>query len=457
MPRSESPIVVPQKKVCLQKAEVLVLRAHLEDWKSVKGKERSRVLLAIYKEASLQAPTKEKALLKARRKIYKQWLQNQSRRRGAAKPLIKYGCHWTARQVLIHTHKASIRQEMGEMAGSEGMITRWLKAAKTVINRLSAEEREEAEAMAEKWNNEAVAESKGADMIEHFATEMFKKAGMRVCILSGWKDSQGKLMLGGDCSHDFNEQFGDGESFIKTRDWDGIIMPEWVEYVGEQFDGEDDGEPQMVKSKKRVAKKLVELDEDADGWPILPDTTGWKQAEQQHMIWSFLMKLYRMCSGEENLKAAVPWGDVIHDPWAFFDGAHWPAGVQLKEPSKMDKADATTVLDFWFDRQKNNMQPAFSFKAWKDSDGEMQEADLWPPSAHRANATKQSTGKGKGKANPKANRRCVAEDNNSEDELNGDLGEDGWRAQDFATPKGRLADQEEAGCRFTPGYQTSCR
>jgi hypothetical protein len=70
MPRSESPIVVPQKKVCLQKAEVLVLRAHLEDWKSVKGKERSRVLLAIYKEVSLQAPTKEKALLKARRKVF---------------------------------------------------------------------------------------------------------------------------------------------------------------------------------------------------------------------------------------------------------------------------------------------------------------------------------------------------------------------------------------------------
>ncbi|KAG1787300.1 uncharacterized protein HD556DRAFT_1312891 [Suillus plorans] len=397
MPRSESPIVVPQKKVCLQKAEVLVLRAHLEDWKSVKGKERLRVLLAIYKEASLQAPTKEKALLKARRKIYKQWLQNQSRRRGAAKPLIKYGRHWTA------------RQETGEMAGSKGMITKWPKAAKTVINCLSAEEREEAEAKAEKWNNEAAPPD--------IQTE---KAGMRVCILSAWKDSQGKLMLGGDCSHDFNEQFGDGESFIKTRDWDGIIMPEWVEYAGEQF-----GEPQVVKSKKRVAKKLVELDEDTDGWPILPDTTGWKRAEQQHMIWSFLMKLYRMCSGKENLKAAVPWGNVIHDPWAFFDGAHWPAGVQLKEPSKMDKADATTVLDFWFDRQKNDMQPAFSFKAWKDSDGEMQEADLCPPSAHHANATKQSTGKGKGKANPKANRRRVAEDSNSEDELDSDLGEDG--------------------------------
>ncbi|KAG1840340.1 hypothetical protein F4604DRAFT_1690822 [Suillus subluteus] len=158
MARSQSPIVVlQQNKVPLDKAEVTVLRAHLEDWKSVKGKERARVLIAIHKEASLQALTKDKAILKVRKK-------------------------------------------------------------------LSAEEKEEAQAMADKWNNEAappevqahVAETKGADMIEHFTTEMFKKAGMRIFVLSAWKDGKGKLMLGG---HDFNEQFANGESFIKTRDW----------------------------------------------------------------------------------------------------------------------------------------------------------------------------------------------------------------------------------------------
>ncbi|KAG1859501.1 hypothetical protein C8R48DRAFT_774840 [Suillus tomentosus] len=90
----------------------------------------------------------------------------------------------------------------------------------------------------------------------------------------------------------------------------------------------------------------------------------------------------------------------------------------------MDKADATTVLDFWFDCQKNAMQPVFSFKAWKDSDGEMQEAEVCPPTAHRGNATKQSKGKGKGKANPKANRCRVVEDSNSEDELESDLEDD---------------------------------
>ncbi|KAG1852097.1 hypothetical protein DFJ58DRAFT_841960 [Suillus subalutaceus] len=360
MARSQSPIVVlQQNKVPLDKAEVTVLRVHLEDWKSVKGKERAR-----------------------------EWLQNHSHQKPSSKPLIKYGRTWTARKVLIHTHKALIQEETGEMAGSGEMISKWPKAAKTVINQLSAEEKEEAQAMADKWNNEAappevqahVAKTKGADMIEHFATEMFKKAGMRVFVLSTWKDGKGKLMLGG---HDFNEQFANSESFMKTRDWEGVFMPEWQEYVGEQFDAEDGEEPQMVKSKKRVPRKLIKLEEDANGWPILPDTKGWKCADQHHMIRSFLTTLYRMCGGKDNIKALVPWGDVIHSQSAFFQSTQWPTGVQFKEPSKMDKADATAVLDFWFDRQQHNIRPAFSFKAWKDADSEMHVAAVSPSATRR--------------------------------------------------------------------------
>ncbi|KAG1839868.1 hypothetical protein C8R48DRAFT_679736 [Suillus tomentosus] len=432
MPRTQSPIVLSQqKKVHLDRAEVVVLRDHLEDWKSVKGKERSRVLVAIYKEASLQAPTKDRAILKARKKIYKQWLQNQSRRKKDPKPLIKYGKRWTARKVLIQTHKQLIREETGEMAGSEEMISKWPRAAKVVIDGLLAEEREQAVATAEKWNNQAappdvqaeLAESKGAEMIEHFATEMFKQAGMRVCVLSAWNNSKGKLMLGG---HDFNEQFGNGESFIKTRDWDGIFMPEWGEYAGEQFglDAEDGEEPQMVKSKKRQPRKLIELEEDANDWPMLPDTTGWNCAEQQHMIRSFLTKLYRMCGGEDTAKSAVPWGDVSQDPSAFFDGTNWPAGVQFKEPSKMDISDASALLSFWWGRQEQNIQPAFFFTAWRDSDGEICEAVVYPApkdaamNGHRTQPTQQ---KGKYKGNAVQSRRTI-KDSSSEDELYGDDG-----------------------------------
>ncbi|KIK33028.1 hypothetical protein CY34DRAFT_18647 [Suillus luteus UH-Slu-Lm8-n1] len=91
MPQSESPMSVPQQtKLPLIKAEIAVLQAHLEDWRSVKGKQRHLVLKAVHKETSLQAPTRDKTLLKARKKTYKEWLYNQCRRK-ASKPLVKYG------------------------------------------------------------------------------------------------------------------------------------------------------------------------------------------------------------------------------------------------------------------------------------------------------------------------------------------------------------------------------
>ncbi|KIK31909.1 hypothetical protein CY34DRAFT_19454 [Suillus luteus UH-Slu-Lm8-n1] len=38
----------------------------------------------------------------------------------------------------------------------------------------------------------------------------------------------------------------------------------------------------------------------------------------------------------------------------------------------MDKAGATALLDFWYDRQQKKLRPIFCFKAWKDTDGEME-------------------------------------------------------------------------------------
>lgn len=90
------------------------------------------------------------------------------------------------------------------MPVSEAMIAKWPEATKTVLASLSTEEKAEANVLADKWNNEAappevqdnLSETKGADMIEHFATEMFKQARMRVFVMLAWQDSKGKLMLG---------------------------------------------------------------------------------------------------------------------------------------------------------------------------------------------------------------------------------------------------------------------
>ncbi|KAG1751889.1 hypothetical protein EDB19DRAFT_1824763 [Suillus lakei] len=335
--------------------------AHLEDWRTVKGKQRNHILKAIHKEACLQAPTWDKALLKARKKTYKEWLYSQCHRK-APKPLIKYNKKWKAHRVLIEQNKARILEETREMPGSEPMIVKWPEATKTVLTGLSAEEKEEANVLADQWNNEAappkvqanLTETKGADMIEHFTTEMFKQARMRVFVMSAWRDSRGKLMLG---AHDHNDQFGGANSFMKTRNWDEIFMPEWWQYAGEQFGVQDDDVPQVVTSKKRMPRKLLDLEEDGHGLLILPETMGLKRSEQQHVIRLFLTQHYRMCMGTENVKAVVPWGDLIKNQSDFFEGTYWPADVKAVEPSKIDKASATALLDFWYDRQKRSFIP----------------------------------------------------------------------------------------------------
>jgi hypothetical protein len=35
-------------------------------------------------------------------------------------------------------------------------------------------------------------------------------------------------------SHDYNDELGNGESFVKTYDWQAIL-PEWESYVTKQF------------------------------------------------------------------------------------------------------------------------------------------------------------------------------------------------------------------------------
>ncbi|KAG1845823.1 hypothetical protein F4604DRAFT_1936734 [Suillus subluteus] len=349
MAQSESPVIVPQQtKLSLIKAEITVLKAHLED----------------------------------------------------CQRLTRSGCTTNlARKLQSHSsnmNKSQIQQETGETPGSEGMIVKWPEATKTVLAGLLTEVKEGAKVVAEKWNNEAappdiqasVAEGKGADMIEHFATEMFKQAGMRVFGMSAWQNSRGKLISQVHWRHDFNEQFAGSESFLKTRDWDGIFMPEWQQYAGDQFNVQDEDVPQIVTSKKRVPWKLLELEEDNDGWPMLPDTMGWKRGInnmsfnlsspsitinfESHSQYQQILISTGMCMGTDKVKMVVPWGDLVKNQSDFFDSTYCPANVQLVEPSKMNKADATTLFYFWHHRQQKKLCPTFCFKAWKDSDGDME-------------------------------------------------------------------------------------
>ncbi|KAG2067291.1 hypothetical protein BDR04DRAFT_1159335 [Suillus decipiens] len=227
------------------------------------------------------------------------------------------------------------------------MFKHYQVAVKRVMAELDKDELEKAKETAEEWSNNfpppkvqaQVARKKGSAYMEHFSKEMWRQCGMRVFVLSAWKNEQGEVLFG---MHDDNEALGDGDSFMKTKDWEAI-EPVWQEYTQEQFDG--------------------------DGMPVLSDITETKLEEKKAIVRAFLTLHYRLCSGND--KAVVPWSAIIHSQDEFVVRTFLLADVDLKEPSKLQNWDMTVLLNFWYARQEAGKCPTFLFKAWKNKDSEM--------------------------------------------------------------------------------------
>jgi hypothetical protein len=75
----------------------------------------------------------------------------------------------------------------------------------------------------------------------------------------------------------------------------------------------------------------------------------------------FFMKMVHSGHTAGNDKVSVPWTVICNDPDKFFDKKYLPAGVALKEISKM-KADALqSCYGHWYTRQERGAC-AFRFK-----------------------------------------------------------------------------------------------
>ncbi|KAG1732701.1 hypothetical protein EDB19DRAFT_1831194 [Suillus lakei] len=157
--------------------------------------------------------------------------------------------------------------------------------------------------------------------------------------MSAWKNEQGEVLFG---MHNDNKALGDGDSFMKMKDWEDI-EPVWQEYAQEQFEG--------------------------DWMPLLPDITEPKLEVKKAIVRAFLTSHYRICSWID--KAVVPWSAILQSQDDFVARKYLPADVDLKEPSKLQNWDMTALLNFWYARQETGEGPTFLFKAWKNRDGDM--------------------------------------------------------------------------------------
>ncbi|KAG1834082.1 hypothetical protein DFJ58DRAFT_847670 [Suillus subalutaceus] len=109
-------------------------------------------------------------------------------------------------------------------SSNKSHLSHYQAAVKRVMAELSDDELEKAKDTAEEWSSNfpppeiqaQVAHKKGLVYMEHFSKEMWRQCGMRVFVMSAWKNEQGEVLFG---MHDDNEALGDGESFMKTKDW----------------------------------------------------------------------------------------------------------------------------------------------------------------------------------------------------------------------------------------------
>ncbi|KAG2364359.1 hypothetical protein BDR07DRAFT_1482637 [Suillus spraguei] len=175
--------------------------------------------------------------------------------------------------------------------------------------------------------------------MEHFLKEIWRQCGMRVFVLSAWKNEQGEVLFR---MHDDNEALGDGDSFMKMKDWEDI-EPVWQEYAQEQFGaGAWDGGRQVKGGHKRVRQPAFELNMDRDGMPLLPDITETKLEEKKVIVRAFLTSHYKICSGND--KAVVPWSAIVQSQDDFVARKYLPADIDLKEPLKLQNWDMTALL-----------------------------------------------------------------------------------------------------------------
>ncbi|KAG1854644.1 hypothetical protein F4604DRAFT_1686002 [Suillus subluteus] len=326
----------------LTENEILQLKNYLPEWTAAKRSQKRAVFTAIARAARLFAPKVDQRQWKKRKQVmHPRCVEKLDLTPYSSINLqIKEGKEghdqvWEemdAQDGGLPAEREEVLKRIEEESGAKPGDP-WYR----VISELDDDKLEKAKETAEEWSNNCpppeiqaqVARKKGPAYMEHFSNEMWRQCGMQVFVM-----------------HDDNEALGDGDSFMKTKDWEDI-EPVWQEYAQEQFGaGARDGGRQLKGGRKRIRKPAFELEMDG------PDNIG-----------EFVEF---MATGQ-----VVPWSAITQGQDDFVERRYLPEDVDLKEPSKLQNWDTTALLNFWYARQESGEGPAFRFKAWKNQDGDM--------------------------------------------------------------------------------------
>ncbi|KAG2073140.1 hypothetical protein BDR04DRAFT_1152486 [Suillus decipiens] len=267
--------------------EIAELKSYLPEWTSTKRSKKQGVFTAIAQAARLFAPKIDLGQWKKQKQMYKTWLFNNKKKK-ERKDMIKYGRKWIPMMVIYQQNWEEvlkrIEDESRAKPGAPGMFKHYQVAVKRVMEELDEDELEKAKETAEEWSNNfpppevqaQVTQKKGPAYMEHF-------------LKRSWKNEQGEVLFG---MHNDNEALGDGDSFMKMKDWEAIKSV-WQEYAQEQFGARAwDGGQHVKGGWKRIRKLAFELKADGNGMLVLLDITKTKLEEKKAIVKAFLTSHY---------------------------------------------------------------------------------------------------------------------------------------------------------------------
>ncbi|KAF8128098.1 hypothetical protein EV363DRAFT_1297789 [Boletus edulis] len=320
-----------------------ILRERFPDWKNLDKEERKKHWRAIT-EAVRALPdhkTMSKQEWQASLRIYLAWMHQQGR--AGREKKMKLGHQWTARSVVHEEHKERLKEiileKYGAAPGSVEMLGLYQTELNELIDKLSEETWLEASRTAKEWNTQGPAPNvqarfatrKAQEFVKKFAVEMWKKGGIRMVILSGFKDEKGEIFAQ---VHDFNDEIADGPSFENAEE----VQGSFDRYLSKCFDppkdedqgAEEDGDrekKQVGKLKKSQGRRRDDVVEKV----LLPDGTVWIPEVQ-------------------NLSRAD-----LQDLWNIPD-----------DPSHLKHQEALHFLEFIRNRQALFPDDIFKFQCWLD-------------------------------------------------------------------------------------------
>ncbi|KAG1825410.1 hypothetical protein EV424DRAFT_1345754, partial [Suillus variegatus] len=355
--------------------EVAVLQSYLEQWRSAATSERKNILKAATMEARTKAPVMSIVLFKARKATYETWFRNHAKVKKPGKPPIKMGQKWTERSVIDTLRKKEllkkIEDETGAKPGTKEMMNHYTVHLNRLMASLSPEDLEQAKETADEWNSQGVpddvkveiARKKGDDMIQTFFIGNVEPRGdesVRFISLERWREQD---------RHDYNQEFGGAESFMKSYNWK-VIEPEWDSYAASVFEGDVDENP--VARKKGRQDNTYTLHIGDGGYPVIPEYVSMDLDTKKAVVRAFLTWHYNNLKGRVagDPKVSIPWKYVIPRYDKIIPVQYLPEGHNLAEPSKLRQVHATELLRFWHRRQEEGEEHVFEFIGWWDNDSQ---------------------------------------------------------------------------------------